>query len=166
MDSMLYDEDHHHPIIHDPQGVSFERIQIPCPQNGYCWTSGSAHYGFATPGFYLQADQSESHPIDDHWEISSSWFSPNNDTRDDHLFIRWNGAQENHLLNIHVYSIDGSLVLPIANHELNLQAAEWIWDGKDNNGYLCPAGVYFLLMSDQSPTSKKREIIKSIVLSP
>ena len=166
MDSMLYDEDHHHPIIHDPQGVSFERIQIPCPQNDHCWTSGSAHYGFATPGFYLQADQSDNHPIDDHWEISSSWFSPNNDTRDDHLFIRWNGAQENHLLNIHVYSIDGSLVLPIANHELNLQAAEWIWDGKDNNGYLCPAGVYFLLMSDQSPTSKKREIIKSIVLSP
>jgi len=123
MDSMLYDEDHHHPIIHDPQGVSFERIQIPCPQNDHCWTSGSAHYGFATPGFYLQADPSENHPIDDHWEISSSWFSPNNDTRDDHLFIRWNGAQENHLLNIHVYSIDGSLVLPIANHELNLQAA-------------------------------------------
>lgn len=86
--------------------------------------------------------------------------------KNDQLFIRRKGSEENHLITIQIHAIDGWVVRHLTTYELNLQAAEWMWDGKDENGVLCAAGIYFLHIVDQPSTSKKREMIKSIVLSP
>jgi len=166
METMEYNEDHHHPIIYDPQGVSFERIKIPCPQNDGCWTSGAEHYGFATPGYFTQDETGLDEEVNPNWSLSSEWFSPNNDLKNDQLFIRWKGSEENHLMTIQIHGMDGWVVRNLTTCELNLQAAEWMWDGLDENGVLCAAGIYFLHIVDQPSTSKKREMIKSIVLSP
>ena len=166
METMEYNEEIHHPIIYDPQGVSFERIKIPCPQNDGCWTSGAEHYGFATPGYFIQDKNWPDQELNGDWSLSSEWFSPNNDMKNDQLFIRRKGSEENHLITIQIHAIDGWVVRHLTTYELNLQAAEWMWDGMDDNGVLCPAGIYFLHIEDQPNSSKKKEIIKSIVLSP
>lgn len=166
IDYAHYDENWHHPLIQDPQGVSFEKVSIPCPSNDLCWSSGSAHYGFATPGVYWQEDLLYPQKLRDKWSIQQSYFSPNLDGKEDQFYLSWQGDDVPHTITIGIHQLDGSFVKSICQNEINLAPAVWQWNGLDHLEQMSPSGIYFLVIQDQTIHAKKTEFIKSIVLSP
>ena len=166
IDTAHYNENWHHSLIQNPQGVSFEKVKIPCPSNGECWSSGPEHFGFATPGIYWQEDILFTEKLRDKWYLPHAFFSPNLDDANDQLFIQWKGDQEPHTITIDIHQLDGTWVRSICQQEINLSPAIWQWEGLDHLGRLCAGGIYFLVVQDQTAHLKKTEFIKSIVLSP
>jgi Lamin Tail Domain len=166
IDTAHYNENWHHPLIQNPQGVSLEKIKIPCPSNGECWTSSPEHFGFATPGIYWQEEISFTEKLRKKWYVPADYFSPNMDDSNDQLYVHWEGDIEPHTITIDIHQLDGSWVRSLCQQEINLSPAIWQWEGLDHQGRLCADGIYFLVVQDQTDHSKKTEFVKSIVLSP
>jgi hypothetical protein len=166
LDVQEYQENLHHPLIISPIGVSFERVNIPCPSDHPCWTSGSEHFDFGSPGYYLPPLWEYENMKLSQWEIAAAFLSPNQDEKNDFLSIRWKGAEENHLISISILDMAGTLIKTICQDELNSLPADWIWDGTHDSGILSEAGMYFMLIEDQPLGKKKSQLIKSVVLSP
>jgi len=145
-DKLSYSENHHLSYLTDLNGVSLERISYQSPtSNSSNWHSASESVGFATPGAensQSTTSQSSTKTV----ELSSFYFTPNNDGALDFLTIKINTSEPGMTVNINIYDRYRNHIIELkkdfilgTNNNLN-------WDGRNKYGLLSECGHYLLLV--------------------
>ena len=164
IDRMRYDPDMHFPLLATREGVSLERTDPDQPSGERSnWHSAAETAGFATPGFQ------NSHCIpdggmDDDILVQPAIFSPDNDGRDDLLFVTIHQADADFAVNISVYDSRGRLIRIIANNVLTGSENVFVWDGMTNSRSKAPLGFYVLLIELTRPDGTVRKFKKTAIL--
>ncbi len=146
IDELDYDENMHHPLLADVEGVSLERINVEGltndPEN---WHSASSEAGYATPGYVnsqlLQNDVGQ--PV---VTFNVESFSPNADGYNDDYRIKYQVEKPGYVGNVRIFDASGSMVVQLAQNEILGTSGEIIWNGTDETGQRQHLGVYIALV--------------------
>ncbi|MFW6019793.1 MAG: lamin tail domain-containing protein, partial [Bacteroidales bacterium] len=147
VDSMMYSENMHNPLIKETKGISLERISSELPSDmKENWTSAAETAGFATPGFRNSQDNKignqQSGEIDTEFEV----FTPNGDGKRDVLIINYNMDNPGYTGNLRIYDRNGREVCELKNNVLMEKEGSFIWDGRSNDGNKAPVGIYLIYL--------------------
>lgn len=159
-----YDEDYHHALVSNPEGVSLERINPDLPaEDALSWHSAAAAVGYATPGKansqYLAANTQNAR-----FTLSSETFSPNNDGFNDVLQVSYllpQGA----MLSARVFSLAGVEVKELADNALAQPEGALVWDGTSTEGQTLATGIYVILFEWFTPTTSPQQSKLTVVLA-
>ncbi len=162
-DEVNYHKNWHFKLITNPEGVSLERIDAGGnSQDKMNWHSASSTAGYGTPGYknsqYLSADRTGSG-----FHLEPGIFSPDNDGRDDFLFIRYETASPGYMANLTIFNAAGHMVRQLVRNELTGNRGQWKWDGLDNKGMKLPVGIY-IVYAELFNLDGKKEIFKQAVV--
>ncbi|MDN3668727.1 lamin tail domain-containing protein [Echinicola jeungdonensis] len=141
---MNYNEDLHHELLKDPQGVSLERIspdqEANEPEN---WHSAAASIGFATPGFknshYYPNENKESIV-----QVSPKIFTPNDPINPPFTTFRYQLPKSGFLANMRIFNTGGHLIKKICQNDILGQSGIYTWDGTNLKGQKVRPGYYIL----------------------
>ncbi len=165
IDSVYYNEKQHYKLLSTKDGVSLERINYnKSSANLNNWHSASETVGFATPGYENSQYSTENHS-DSQISISPEVFSPDNDGKDDILYINYNLNKPGYTATIAIYNADGKFVTYIANNDMLAMEGSFMWDGFDNSNALCPIGIYIIYIEMFNLTGEKIVEKRTAVLS-
>jgi len=126
-------------------GVSLERINPNhASMDPLNWTDCVATE-HATPG---RVNSVLFHPAagEEMLRCEPNPFSPDNDGRDDQLFVRYHLPFATTQMNIKIYDVRGRLVRWLMNNQTVGSAGEVIWDGKHGDGVTARIGMYIVYM--------------------
>jgi hypothetical protein len=145
IDLAPYHEDMHFQAIHNPRGVSLERISYTNSalekQN---WKSASSTSGYATPGY------KNSQKIDLTFEgtlaISPKMFSPDNTGFNDYTTIQYSFNEGGSIASVLIFDITGRLIKTIAQSHLLGTEGFFTWDGTDDNFQKVRRGNYIIFV--------------------
>lgn len=164
VDYVEYEEDMHHPLISDPEGVSLERLSMQSPtQRLDNWHSAAGTVGFATPGYHNS--QAISTRFDSQFNLDPRVFSPNMDGNNDILMIRYQLEDEGAIGRISVWSPAGQLVRLLAENLMMGKEGVLTWDGTNENGTLVTPGIYVVVFEFFSVDEKRSVLRRTCVLS-
>ncbi len=144
IDEVAYSAEWHHWLLPDPEGVSLERLRADkSGMEASNWVSAAETAGFATPGTVnsqVYVATSDQEPV---WfTLDPPVVTPNNDARNDFMFLRWNPALAGCMCSICVYDERGRKIKTLA-HELLLGAGGEIrYDATDAGGRILRPGIY------------------------
>ncbi|PID92397.1 MAG: hypothetical protein CSA96_03375 [Bacteroidetes bacterium] len=138
-------------ILAENRGVSLERISFERSAGyGDNWHAASSTSGYATPG--MPNSQAVGGNAADNWiEGEPQVFSPDNDGYRDVLVLSFSEEVRTCLLSARLFDEQGWPCRTLANNELAGSASRLFWDGKDDEGRLCPEGLYVLLVRAWDP---------------
>lgn len=145
--------------------ISLERIRPLGESNdSHNWSSCVSLQG-GTPGQRnsIFADViSEGTQLD----ISPNPFSPDGDGRDEVALISYQLPFNLARVQVKIYDVRGRLVRWLANNRPIGLSGSFIWDGRNDQGDLCPMGIYIVFMEAlQFELGKKVALKKSVVLA-
>ncbi len=165
IDEMSYGSNMHLKFLENTEGVSLERISAQMPSGLRAnWQSASGTSGYASPGYensHFAADSGKE--IDIH--LSSTVISPDNDGKDDFLFITLNKVEEGTLITLRVFNIRGNLVRTICSCSTASENSMFIWDGTGDNNLRVPMGYYILLSESISISGRHSSVRKAIAVA-
>lgn len=145
MDSLYYNADFHSALLKDVKGISLERQSPERPTNEIGnFRSASTMSGGATPGYKNSTYSDFDKKIT--FFLSSKTMSPNDDSFEDFLEINYELDRPNYMINIHIFSDRGALVNRLIRHQSAGFSGRILWDGRAENGRLCPPGIYLCEM--------------------
>ncbi len=145
IDEVAYNQEWHHWLLSDAEGVSLERLRGDrSGMEASNWVSAAETAGYATPG----GENSHVYVLSGEEPV---WFSfdppvvtPDNDARNDFTFLRWNPALAGCMCDICVYDEFGRKIKTLA-HELLLGAGGEIrYDVTDTGGRILRPGIYIV----------------------
>lgn len=144
IDQFVYDEDMHHALLDDPDGVSLERISpLSASDNPSNWFSAAADAGFATPT--RENSHYNQKPVDkDNISLENETLSPDGDGYQDFLKINYRFGQPGTVLNIRILNHRGLMVRHLLSNETVSNEGFTTWDGTDDNGHKLPLGIYII----------------------
>ena len=165
IDRMWYSKSMHLPFIVNTEGVSLERLD---PQgssdNRANWQSASETSGFASPG-YDNSHYTIQDPNNTDIQLSSVIISPDNDGRDDFLYIQMNDEEPGTLLSLRIFDMRGNLVKTLASQSTVSENFLFVWDGTDSNNHIVPMGYYVVLSESLSVSGKKSRVKKAVAVT-
>ncbi len=142
IDSFYYDQDYHHPLLDDVEGVSLEKINFNLPSNDKnSWHSAASIVGYATPG-YLNSQSTNISGMRENIEIEPKIITPNGDGRKDFATIQYKFDKSGYAATIIIYDYKGREIKNIAKNELLGKEGVYIWDGTNSNGEKATIGYY------------------------
>ncbi len=151
IDRLIYDDDLHHFLYDDVEGVSLERIStsvdITVEDN---WTSASELVGFATPGVANSVRKIESANI---IELSTKVISPNGDSMDDDLLINYEFEQPDYIATISIYNDRGQHIVDLVNNKTLGTSGQIRWDARYDSGEIADQGIYVVIVELFNQTS-------------
>ncbi|RYZ23426.1 MAG: hypothetical protein EOO16_04960 [Chitinophagaceae bacterium] len=163
LDEVRYDPDWHYPLLHEPRGVSLERISATAPaQDPHNWHSAAQPAGYATPT--ARNSQHRDGGGGDGIEINPRVFSPDGDGMDDLVFVEYALEENGYMANVHLYDAGGRLLRRLVRNALMGRSGRWHWDGTDENGRAAVPGVYIALIELFRPDGKREVVKKSFAL--
>jgi hypothetical protein len=120
--------------------------------------------GYGTPGI-TNSQHWWNQNTTNQWGVYPPCFSPNGDGKDDFVQIQMDNQSPGNV--VHWYIVD-SRGIPIYTSPAHWVANEgkWIWDGRNNEGWLCSPGLYGWVMVTQDEKSNLLPSMKTFVLSP
>jgi hypothetical protein len=154
----------HHPLIHNREGVSLERVNPSVPAAAQSnWKSASADAGFATPGYqnsqYLSAEERKI-------AVSTTpSFSPNGDGYNDLLRVSYHTPRPGWIGNSWIFDTAGRPVLQLLKNQLLATSGFYEWDGTDETGRRIPPGPYILLMEAYDLEGNVERFKNAVVLT-
>ena len=157
VDDLSYKDEWHFALVDNKNGVALERID-PHKNTGDPgnWTSAASTAGFGTP---TSKNSQFKNPNTGALQvsISSRIFSPDNDGIDDMCFINFQFASPGFVARVMVFDINGRMVRKLAANQNLGQSGFFRWDGMNDLGGQCPAGLYIILTEifDLNGNSKK-----------
>jgi len=165
IDAMSYNESMHLPFLSSTLGVSLERLDPRVPSNCMAnWQSASETSGFASPGY------DNSHYVIDpgnglDLQLSSPVFSPDDDGKDDLLFIKVNNVEAGTLLSLRIFDIKGNLVKIIAGSSTVSENSLFLWDGTGDNNLIAGMGYYVVFAESISISGKHSKVKKAVIVA-
>ncbi len=142
IDTVAYDDDHHHELLAQTKGVSLERIRLELTyveSEKNFWTSSSSLDDFATPGFHRVRS---SYPAD-YFTLVSDPVSPNGDGIADDVTIQVNGLPDGTVGRFTITDLSGSLVFKGLDQELFSDGRAFTWQVVDSQVPVAP-GIYVI----------------------
>jgi hypothetical protein len=145
LDSLVYDESWHLPVLDNQEGVSLERLDFfAATQNANNWGSAAASAGYATPG----AANSQQRAVGSSVKLSLSptVFSPNQDGYHDFLTINYDFPQGGQVIKVQIFNPRGQRITTLTQNQNTGNSGFIIWDGTTANGQLAQRGAYIVLL--------------------
>ena len=167
LDQFSYSEDMHFPLLISKKGVSLERLSPEISTEEISnWHSASSASGFATPG-YKNSIGWENSEIEEGLSIEPSVFTPDNDGKDDFLFIHLKQTGNQGIGRVLVFDIAGRLVRELANQIILGDEYAVIWDGLKDDGKLAAIGTYIIYSEifNQDGKVKRKKIPCALTLN-
>ena len=127
------------------------------------WHSAAETAGFATPG-YRNSHWMEPEDTNQDIMLQPAIFSPDNDGRDDLLFVTIREKEADWAVNIVVYDSRGRMVRHLANNVLIGSEGVFTWDGMTSSRGKAPMGFYIFLIELTQPDGTVRKSKNTVVL--
>jgi hypothetical protein len=164
IDSLHYEEDMHHPLLKELEGISLERIDPNTPSYIRSnWHSAAEEANFATPTLensqHIRLAENEST-----LSARPSLFSPNHDGLDDVLSIQLHFSEEGFVGSLWVFDYRGVHIRQIVNNELFGLKNTYFWDGTTDKGRPATEGRYILLLVAHHSKGMKEKNKATVVL--
>ncbi len=145
LDEFSYNQDFHHPLLDDENGVSLERINPERPtQDRNNWHSAAASVGFATPTY----QNSQFLPIHENIEtlftLPYTTISPDEDGFQDFLLLNYQLDEVGFIADTRIYDANGRLVKRLNRGELLATQGTIKWDGTLDDGKKARIGIYIV----------------------
>jgi len=154
IDRFDYNKNMHFALLQNTKGISLERINPDLPTNN----KNSWHSAATSTDAYSQTADFAGTPTSINSQYSTGvefdgvvWlhdnldvFSPDNDGREDLLFIDYKFPDAGYTANIEVYDVTGKLIRNLVNGELLATKGTLSWDGLDNNNQKANIGIYII----------------------
>jgi hypothetical protein len=164
IDRVNYSKDMNFALLASPDGVSIERVNPgESSERKSNWHSASASCGFATPG-YINSQNMEPGISDNTITLSPEIFSPDNDGKDDVLFIRILPDRPGYVANASVYNSNGLLMRQLFRNELISTDDLFSWDGITDKDTKAPIGIYIIRVELFTPDGAVKHYTKPTVL--
>ncbi len=164
MDLLEYEDDFHHPLLEDTEGVALERVVFDAPTNTAAnWKSAASQVGFATPG-YKNSQLRESRTFSGEVTLDREVFVPDNSGRDDFVAIHYRFDFPGLLATVRVYDALGREVGQLARNELLATEGFYTWDGTGRHGRKVRTGYYIILFETFSPSGEQEVFKRKVVL--
>ncbi|MFU8859501.1 MAG: lamin tail domain-containing protein [Cyclonatronaceae bacterium] len=167
LDSLTYSPGWHNPNVHDPRGISLERIHPGGPSDdARNWSSNVMPEG-GTPGApnsILQLPE----PDDSNRSltITPNPFSPDGDGFNDHLFISYRLDSPDYLVTIQIFDRYGRPVRRLVDRERAGFEGHFTWDGQTDSGITGRIGIYIILFyARDARNGKSLQIKQTAVLA-
>jgi len=168
VDSLYYTAAMHQPFLADRKGISLERQNADAgthePGN---FSSASTLAGGATPGYENSIREEKTDPKtapEDRIFLESRTFSPNGDGFEDLLLIRYAFREANPMLSLTVFDDRGRTANRLVRNKSAGRSGLVTWDGRDENGQPCAAGIYILHAETYTENGRSRSFRESFVL--
>lgn len=167
IDSVFYDETWHNPNIIDTRGVSLERIAPEGPSDDDSNWSSSVNEKGGTPNSENSIYQQNAQGPD---EVGISFtpnpFSPDDDGREDNLFINYTLDQPDYLVDVQIYDRYGRLVRELADGKQAGLEGQLIWNGRKDDGSRNRIGIYIVVFEAyDSASGSDKSFKKTVVLA-
>jgi len=165
IDELLYDEDMHHPLLIDHNGVSLERgspDQLSDDPNN--WYSASESAGYATPG--KPNSQKSPEGINAGISVFPNIIAGNSERFPAYANILFRVNQPGTSGSVSIFNTQGHKVKSIANNSLLPISGSFKWDGTNNRGKLVPFGHYIVQFQLLEPNGQKRQLKQTLVVAP
>lgn len=143
MDSFIYLDDYHSPLLKDKEGVSLERISLLEPNLPSNWKSANASAGFATPGSANSNTRPENSIDENAVQVVPEIFSPNVPGQD-FVQIHFKFDQSGLIAQVKIVDLQGRIIKEIANNETLAHEGFYRWDGDRTEGDKARRGYYFV----------------------
>ncbi len=144
IDSFDYDEDLHHFLIDDTEGISLERISTQVPASDRSnWSSASETVGFGTPGLPNSITGVGNKNV---FTVANKLISPNDDGLNDELELSYALDNTDYLGEITIFSDQGFKVAILLNNGTVGSSGVWTWDARDDDGELVSQGIYVIIV--------------------
>ena len=145
IDAFDYNENFHHPLLDNPDGVSLERLNPDSPtQDKNNWHSAAATTGFATPSYKNSQNIGPLNPSDAFFEIPEKKLSPDGDGFQDFLQINFHLDAPGYTAQMKIFDLDGHPVKTLLNNELLPTEGFLRWDGDTDRGSKARTGIYIV----------------------
>jgi len=165
IDEMQYNDNMQLAFLENTEGVSLERLDPQLPSGLRAnWQSASGTSGFASPGYensHYAADPEKGIDI----QLSSALISPDNDGKDDFLYIRLNKVEEGTLVTLRIFDIRGNLVRTLCSSGTASENSLFVWDGTGDNKRRVQMGYYILLSESLSISGRYSRVKKAIAVA-
>lgn len=146
VDEVYYSRDFHHWLLSETKGVSLERLDERKPAlTQENWVSAAETVGYATPGCpnsHRRLARSETEPK--YFVLEPQVVTPNNDGKNDFLYVRWNAALAGCVCSITVYDSYGRKIRSLCQELLLGAEGEIRYDATDASGRVLRPGIYVL----------------------
>lgn len=164
IDKFAYTEEMHFPLLNDTKGVSLERIDFErTTQDATNWHSAAESAGFATPG-YRNSQYNEASSAEDEVSVSPEIFSPDNDSYNDIVNIRYKFDLPGMVANVNIYDPRGRLVRTLVQNELLGTSGTFSWDGIDDSREKARIGIYIIYFEAFDTRGNLKHYKKTCVL--
>jgi len=164
IDKLHYSEKWHSPWVINSDGVALERLNPSWPSyQADNWSSGITADNYGTPGCtnsnFTEIPETAANCI-----VQPQLFTPNGDGYHDEAIFNFSLPPSNYQMHVSVYTINGQLIKNVKQNELTNGAGMFSWDGRNQNGLLCPIGIYLVHIECISNEGKVYEFRKTCVL--
>jgi len=164
IDKVTYSKEMNFALLTSPDGVSIERINTEeSSEIKSNWHSAAGSCGYATPG-YINSQNMKHGLTDNTITLFPEIFSPDNDGKDDVLFILIRPDRPGYVVNASVYSPDGRLVRQFVRNELVSMDDTFSWDGITDQTMKAPIGIYIIRIDLFTPDGVIKHFTKPAVL--
>lgn len=165
IDHFSYQQDMHHPLLADKNGVSLERVSYQIASNASGnWVSASEHVGYATPG----KSNSQEYPPPGPQGISifPKLISPLSMHLPQYAHIAFTLDRPGNVAQVTVFNAEGKHVNNLATNTLVGTMGSFIWDGTDKYGRRVPMGQYLILVRITDAQGTSRRWKDTVVVAP
>ncbi len=164
IDKLVYTKDMQYPLLNDTKGVSLERISFEKPtQDKSNWHSAAETVGFATPA-YKNSQFADINKSDNAVSLTPDIFSPDNDGKDDVLFINYKFDEPGYLANVTIFDSRGRQVRYLVKNELLGTTGSFIWNGINDNNEKALIGIYIIYFEAHNLKGNVKHYKKATVL--
>ena len=165
IDSVFYDDSWQSPNLLDTRGIALERISPFGPGGDASNWSSSATPRGGTPGAENSIYQiSDELPEQIGISFSPNPFSPDDDGRDDILFINYKLDEPDYLLNVDIYDRYGRPIRKLANSMQGSFEGSLLWDGRKDDGSSNRIGIYIVVFEAFNSASGRNRAFKETVV--
>ncbi len=144
IDSFMYNERLHSPLLSNREGVSLERIDPEAStQSAQNWASAASASGFGTPtrqnSQFLDIQNIENTTL---LTIPDITFSPDGDGNKDFLSMEYAMPKAGFIGNITIFDSAGRVIKHLLKNELLATEGFFRWEGDTDDGQIAKTGMY------------------------
>jgi len=147
IDSILYSESFHYPLLPTFKGVSLERIDPSFSGIlGNSWASASTYSGSATPGYSNSQYITPIEKRSDLLRVEPGYFIPGKGGYEGLVNIYFHFPGPGFSVCLEVFNQEGDKVCDLLNNQILPTEGFLAWDGVDYRGAVIESGIYIVLL--------------------
>ena len=167
IDSLVYSDGWHHPLVPSTTGRSLESLNPELQtRDASTWTT-CPHPTGGTPG-KRNAAYSETPLLGNDGEcriaISPNPFSPDGDGFEDHCMLSWRLPSSVSFMRLRIYDIEGRCIRTLLNSVAAGSTGSAVWDGLDEHGGRGRIGIYVVLAEALDASSNTVSAAKTTIV--